>query len=301
MNRLYRHMIALGVRPAGVRALHRVLRPALRAAVREGRLARSPVDLARVPRPDAKAEDPDDAADAVEGRALTREEVERFVAAARGDRLEALWLVLLTGGLRPCEAFALWWDDVDWEAGAVRVRATLTRAGLDRERYPEEWKLTRPKTARSRRTVTLPAVTMAALRAHRTAQGRERLRAGPLWREHGFVFTTEIGTPLDGGNVASRDFARVMERAGLGEHLDPEPRRSRRGPAPRRRFKPSHRVYDLRHTHATLLLMDGQDLLVVRRRLGHSTIKLTADTYASVMRERAEGAAERLDRMFSGA
>src|SRR5690606_20469055 len=103
----------------------------------------------------------------------------------------------------------------------------------------------------------------------------------------------------DGGNVASRDWVRVAERAGLGSYVGPEPRKPRRGPAPRRRFKPSHRVYDLRHTHATLLLMDGEDLLVVSRRLGHSGIKLTADTYASVTRERAEGAAERLDRMFS--
>jgi integrase len=298
-DRLYRHMSEQGVRPRTVQALHQVLRSALKAAVKKGYLSRNPTESATVPKPNAKGEEQEEDADAAEVHALSQEQAGRFLSAAKeDDRYSALWHVLLTGGLRPCEAFALKWQRVDFEAGEVHVDMSLTRIGLDKEQHPLGWKLTATKTKKSRRPVPLPDITMRELRRWQKLQAWEKRTFRGEYQDHGFVFTTEVGSPLDLSNLYRGPWSRVMERAGLGEY-GPEPKKPRSGPTPKRPFKPSRRVYDLRHTHATLLLMDGEDLLVVSRRLGHSTIKLTADTYASVTKERSEGVASRFDRMFA--
>lgn len=300
---LYRHMTDHGLQPRGVQYMHGILKRALKDAVRKGILPKNPAEFATVPKADHKGEE--DEEDTAAGY-LDREQADRFLTAAREPEdpeaprtYAALWYVLLTGGLRPCEAFALKWRQVDFDRGEVHIRRTLTRVGLDREKHPLGWKLTKPKTKKSRRTVPLPDITMRELRAWRTQQKRDKLAAGSEWQEHGFVFTTQTtGAPLDGSNLYRGPFRRVMEAAGLGEY-GPEPEKPRSGPTPKREFTPSHRVYDLRHSFATLLLEAGEDLLVVSRLLGHSTIKLTADTYAHVTQERREEAAQRFDRMFA--
>jgi integrase len=293
---LYIYMREQGIGDRGIRTLHEILRPALFDAVAKGHIGKNPVVLAKAPKINAKGEEEDQ--DAAEAHALSKEEADRFLLAARKDRYSPLWHVLLMGGLRPCEALGLRWQDVDFERGAVEVRSSLSRVGVDREKYPLGWKLTIPKTKKSRRTVPLPDAAMRELRRWKKLQAWERRTFEGEYQDHGFVFTTEVGSPLDHGNLASRSFTRVMENAGLGE-WGPEPKKPKSGPTPRRPFTPSRRMYDLRHTHATLLLMDGEDMLVVSRRLGHSTIKLTADLYASVTKERADGAALRLERMFA--
>jgi integrase len=295
-EKLYRYMREQGIGDRGIRTLHEILRPALFDAVKKGHIGRNPVALATAPKINAKGEEEEE--DAAEAHALTKEEAGRFLTAAREDRYSALWHVLLMGGLRPCEAMGLRWQDVDFERGAVEVRKSLSRVGVDREKFPLGWKLTEPKTKKSRRTVPLPDAAMRELRRWKKLQAWERRTFEGEYQDHGVVFTTEVGSPVDHGNLASRSWRRVMEEAGLGE-WGPESKKPKSGPTRRRPFTPSHRIYDLRHTHATLLLMDGEDLLVVSRRLGHSTIKLTADTYGSVTPERADGAALRLDRMFA--
>lgn len=221
--------------------------------------------------------------------AMDRAQATRFLDAARRDRYSALWHMLLLGGLRPGEAFGLKWEDVDMEAGTVRVVQNLVRIVGNKG-----WSLEPPKTRNSRRTVPLPAVAMRELGAWKTQQKRDRLLAGPEWQEHGFVFTTENGTPLHG---ARRSFERVMAEAELGE-WGPEPQKPRSGPPPKRRFKPAFRIYDLRHTCATLLLLAGESLKVVSERLGHATITLTADTYSHVLPTMQRAAADKLETMF---
>ena len=71
-----------------------------------------------------------------------------------------------------------------------------------------------PKTARSRRTIPLPSVCVAALRAHRAAQNAERIGAGLAWHDFGLVFTTSIGTPIEPRNL-NRSFDTFCARAGV--------------------------------------------------------------------------------------
>jgi integrase len=118
-----------------------------------------------------------------------------------------------------------------------------------------------PKTAKSRRRIQLPAGSVSALRAHRKRQLEERMRLSSLWRDHGLVFPSTIGTPLHHRNL-SRAFKEMLMRAGLPETV---------------------RLYDLRHTCATLLLSRNVHPKYVQELLGHASITLTLDTYSHVL------------------
>ncbi|MDP9472177.1 MAG: site-specific integrase [Chloroflexota bacterium] len=176
-----------------------------------------------------------------------------FLAAVRGDRLEALFTVALALGLRQGEALAMRWDDVDLDAGTIRIRHTV-------QKINGQWHFTEPKTARSRRSISMPAASIAALRAHQLRQPDERLAAGSRWQEWGLVFPSSVGTPLDGSNV-THWLQKILARAGL----------------PRQRF------HDLHHCCASLLLAQHVPMRVVMEIPGHSQIALTMDTYSHVM------------------
>ena len=150
-------------------------------------------------------------------------------------------------GMRPGELLGLEWEDVDLDAtgGSLRVNRALS-----------DGKLTTPKTKRSRRRIDLSSASAAALKAHRKRQLEERLRRAGLWQDHGLVFPSTVGTPLSHRNVV-RAFKDLLKRAGLPQNT---------------------RLYDLRHTCATLLLGSNVHPKYVQELLGHASIALTLDT-----------------------
>ena len=143
--------------------------------------------------------------------------------------------------------------------------------------YKGNWSLNEPKTAKARRTVILPDLTVRALREHKRRQNEQRLAAGPRYTDHGLVFAGEFGAPVDVHNLSVRNFKRILQRAGL----------------------PNVRVYDLRHTAATLLLSAGTHPKVASEMLGHSTVVLTMDTYSHVLPTMQAQAADTMERLFS--
>ena len=128
------------------------------------------------------------------------------------------------------------------------------------------------KTNKSRRTVPLPSSAIGALRVHRTRQLEEQLAAAGAWQEHGLVFTTEIGTPLEPRNVLRR-FEVLAQRAGLSGVT----------------------LHTLRHSAASFLLAAGTHTKVVQEHLGHSSYAITADIYSHVGPAQQREAADRLD------
>jgi integrase len=202
-------------------------------------------------------------------RPLTPDEAKRLIEASPDDRLRALWMTALGTGMRQGELLALRWD-VDLDARRLRVRHTLARVD-------GRLTLLEPKSDRSRRTVILPEVVMAALQAHRTRQKMERLVAGSRWVDSGHVFTTTIGTPIEAGAV-TRAFHAALDRAGL----------------PRSRF------HDLRHAAATFALAQGYTLEDVKNLLGHSSIVLTSNTYGHVLERRQRAVAMGMDAVLGG-
>lgn len=198
------HLVALynakageGLSGASLRHIHAVIRRALNVAVKWQLIAVNPASLVDAPRPGQHEVTP-----------LSATEARRLIEAARGDRMEARWLVGLALGLRQGEALGLWWEDVDLATGLLRVRRALQRQrgrGLV---------FTEPKTLRSKRTIPLPAPLAGALRQHMVRQEKERITAGSLWRGGPCVFSTPIGTPVDPRNDY-REFKRLLARAGL--------------------------------------------------------------------------------------
>jgi integrase len=245
---------AAGLSASTTRTIYTVLRAALDVAVRDG-LVRRNVAVA-VKRPTVER---------TEAAYLSAEQAQQLLDVLRGDRLEALYRLMLATGLRRGEALALHWADVDLDGRVARVRWTLSRTSRGLE-------IGEPKTERSRRTVRTPRSAVETLRAHRTRQTIERLALGPAWTDTGLVFTTEAGTALEPRNVLRR-FDALARRAGLeGVHL-----------------------HTLRHSAASFLLAAGTHTKVVQEHLGHSSYAITADIYSHVAPAQAREAADRLD------
>jgi integrase len=239
---MYRAMLDRGLSPRTVQYTHAVLHRALRQAVRWGLIPRNVSE--DVDRPRLRRE---------EIRPLNRDQARHLLKTAgeAGDRFEALYVLALHTGMRPGELLGLKWGDVDLDEGGLR----LNRAHVGRN-------LTTPKTKRSRRRIDLSAASIAALKAHRRRQLEEQMKKAGLWKNHGLVFPSAVGTPLSHRNVV-RSFKALLKRAGLPI---------------------STRLYDLRHTCATLLLGSNVHPKYVQELLGHASIALTLDTYSHVLK-----------------
>lgn len=242
LQRLYADRLATGLSPTTVHHQHAVLHRALGQAVRMRVLDRNVADLVDAPRrakPDVIAWDVG--------------EVVRVLDVGDETDLAALWRIALLCGLRRGELLGLMWEDLDLDRGTLAVRRGLIRGNGG------TWELGAPKTASGRRTIALDATCVAALRKHRAAQNAERLRLGPAWEDHGFVFTNALGGPLHVNALVSR-FERLIVAAGV------------------RRI----RFHDLRHTCATLALIQGIHPKIVQERLGHANVAMTLDRYSHV-------------------
>jgi integrase len=261
---LYARKLAEGVSPGSVRQMHAVLRKALGEAARLGLVPRNVATLVKPPR-----------AVRHEMQVLSPEEARTLLAEVAGDRLEALYVLALTTGMRIGEMCALRWTDVDLptladrhtKAAAVHVRATLRYINSDVYYFDP------PKTAQSRRRISLSGTAAEALKLHRIRQLEERLAAGVAWRDEDLVFTTPIGAAVCANHLGGREFHALLKRAGL----------------PRIRF------HDLRHTCATLLLRRGVHPKVVSELLGHSTVTMTLDRYSHVLPDMQQAAIDAMD------
>jgi len=256
---LYRQKLDAGLSPRTVQYVHVTVHKALKQAIADGLIPRNATEAVKPPQ--VRRE---------EMRPLTAEQVRILFDAAKGDRLEALYVLAVTTGLRQGELLGLKWDDVDLETGTLRVRRTLTTA----KGGPQ---LTAPKTKGSRRTVRLTQSAVKALRNHLKHQLDEIDSAGALWRENGLIFASESGDPLDRRNVTTHRFKPLLERAGL----------------------PQVRFHDLRHTCATLLLSKNVNPKIVSEMLGHASIAITLDTYSHVLPTMQESAAKAMEDALS--
>ena len=178
----------------------------------------------------------------------------QLLDASRDDTHHALWAVLTLTGLRSSEALGLRWSDVDLDQGELRVMRKLRRPKNGRA-----WVVEECKTDKSRRVVPLVSVGVEALIRHRDRQAVERLTA-PRYATHEFVFADAAGEPWRADGVHKYHWLPTLARLNL----------------------PRVRLYDARHSCATMLLKSGVPMRVVREVLGHASMVLTADTYSHV-------------------
>jgi len=273
IQRAWTELLGQGLSPRTVRYAHSILHSALDQAVAWRMLSANPAAAVKLPKLRATRT----------MRPLDQAETKRFLEAAKGHRLGPFFELALVSGMRPSELFGLRWDNVDLDAGVIQVRATLVR---DRE----GWRLREPKTKRGKRVIPLPPETVDTLLTWKATQGKERLKRGSGWTDHGLVFTTRTGEPLEIRNVANRALRSVCKAADLTETIPPPPGKEHRKP----RIKAAITLYDLRHTAATLMLAAGVHPKVASERLGHASISITLDTYSHVLPSMQEDAAEKI-------
>jgi integrase len=238
-----------------VRRIHATLRSALNDAVRRRVIPYNPAALAEL-EPSRRPK----------VRPWDPEELGTFLDFAAGHRLGVLFEVLAMTGLRRGEVVGLRWGDVDLNKRVLWVRQSVVQVGY-------ESVVGQPKTASGEdRRVDLDASTTGSLIGHRLQQDAERAAFGAAYEEHDLVFAREDGSYLK-PEVVSRTFQALVGEAGL------------------RRV----RLHDLRHGQASIMLAAGVDMTVVSKRLGHSGIRITSDTYTHLLegvgRQAAEAAA----------
>jgi integrase len=185
LEELYADRVRSGLSKTTVLQLHRILHHALRDATRWNLLSRNVSELVTPPH---KARH--------DFATLSPEQARRFLDAAKGDRLEALYVLALTTGMREGELFGLRWADVNFDAGALHLLKQL-------------------KTSTSRRQVLLVDVATEALLAHRSRQDEERGQLGAAWDDQDLVFPNTVGRPLHPRNFLRRSFYPLLDRAGL--------------------------------------------------------------------------------------
>jgi integrase len=242
-----------------IRYAQSLLGAALRQAVRWRILAYNPAaDVEKVRQPRR------------EMQALGADDAKRFLAAIEGTRYDVLFKLALFTGMRPGEYLGLKWQDLDLKKGAITIQRTLVKSAGG-------YRFDEPKTDRSRRTIPIPAGVVEALRRHKAEQLKERLKLGGGWEQPDLVFTNEIGGFVERQNLLRRHFRKALKAAGLPATL---------------------RLYDLRHTAATLLLAAGVHPKVASERLGHASITMTLDTYSHVMPDMQREASDKMEELL---
>lgn len=243
-----------------VRYAHMVLSRAFKQAVRWNLMTSNPASFVELP----KYVRP-------EMQALSPEQAKLFLKKAAKDEHGLVFEVALVSGMRPQEYLGLQWSDVDLKAGTAMVRRALVRRVKG-----GGWFFAEPKTPKSRRTIPLPFYLVRKLQTHRRRQAEWKLKRGAKYQNNELVFATPKGSPLSMRNLERRHFKPLLVQL------------------------PDIRLYDLRHTCATLLLAAGENPKVVSERLGHASIVLTMDTYSHVLPTMQKSATERLTAILRG-
>jgi integrase len=249
LQRLYADKIEAGLSAGTVQIIHGVLHQVLQQAAEWGVIGRNVAALTHPPRyRSAKPE------------LLTRDQLRTLLETAKGRWWYPLIYLAIGTGMRRGELLALHWSDIDWEARTIHVRRIVTRVA-------GENLVTEPKTASSRRLVTLPPEIVSVLEDW-------QIDSAPT-RE--IVFPSRVG-----GYHKASDFgvgwATLLKKAGV----------------------PHVRFHSLRHLHATYLLEAGVHAKVVSERLGHTNIGITLDLYSHVTAPLQQQAADTIGKAISG-
>lgn len=259
VERLYAAVLDAGCSPGSVAHVRRTLSAALNTAARRGHIVRNPVPLADMPRADEEPElEPYDAA-----------EIAQLLKTARSRRNGVRWSLAFLG-LRQGEALAVRWENIDFDTAELRIRQTLTwlpwlhgcvgqdaepvcgrRASACPRRHGGGAHLGPPKSKAGRRSITVPVPVLAELQEQHRRQAAERLAAGSLWTDRGFVVTNHTGGPLD-RSTDTEDWLDLVAQAGV------------------RRL----RLHDCRHSAATALLVLGTDARVLMATMGWTSMSL---------------------------
>lgn len=238
-------LIAQGMAPKGVELVHTVISGAYRYALQDDLVWRNPAKAVTPP--------PVIHTEVVPPEIAIVKEILRFAEEENHPLSACLYLIAYTG-LRRGEALGLRHQDLNLEAGVISIVQTVGRS-LHKGVIIEP-----TKTTYSRRSVDLDGDTVAVLRAHIGKQMLHRMELEGAYEDHGLVFPDGLGRPMNPMTL-TRAFQSFAKRLGLQ----------------------GAKVHDLRHFHASVMLQNGESLLLVSKRLGHASISTTGDVYGHLL------------------
>ena len=262
--------------PTSVRYQYTILREALTQAVKWQMLSNNPCMAIDPPRKEK-----------YKAAVYTPDQLQTLLAIATCSAVFLPIVLAATCGLRRGEVCGLCWEDTDLDRGLLFVRNSLDW---------EKGKLTlRPvKTANSERSVKLPLIALEALKKEKRRQAEDKLRAGGMYQDSGYVWTWDDGRPHDPDYLYHR-FVKLIKRNNeeieKNETLSQDQKQQQKLPV--------IRFHDLRHSHATALLLEGISVKVISERLGHSSTTITQDIYSHVLPQMQEQAADAMDKLLA--
>lgn len=259
IQNFYNSKLEKGTSERTVILIHAVLHKALRQAVLWGILGWNPSDA--VIKPKKKK---------TEIKVLNDVQVRNLLLVAKGSSIEVLIHTAITTGLRFGELLGLKWSDLDWNNRTLQIQRQVYFLPKKGNVFAEL------KTKASQRTIVLGKSTLELLKSHWKEQQIFKAESKGNWHDLDLVFPSQTGNPNDKGNL-SRRFKKLLETAGL----------------------PSIRFHDLRHTAATLMLLQGINPKIVQERLGHSDISMTLNTYSHVLPSMQQDAADKIDELIN--
>lgn len=195
---------------------------------------------------------------------LTTEQARLFLRAALHSPHACLFAVALTTGMRPSEYLGLCWRDIDWDRGTVSIVRTL-------HKHEGQWTFTDTKRVRSRRVVKLQTWVLKLLGKLKDKDEATGETCDAAFAD--LIFAKAHGEPINEEYLVKKHFKPLLREAGL----------------------PNIRLYDLRHTSATLALTVGVAPKVVSEQLGHASAAFTLDTYSHVLPHMQDEAAAKME------
>ncbi|MDQ3747845.1 MAG: site-specific integrase [Acidobacteriota bacterium] len=261
VQKLYNSMSEQGLTARTVRYVHAILTSAFSQAIKWQMLVVNPCNAVILPKLQKN-----------EMKAFSPEEAKRFLEFAKDDKHGLIFAFALASGMRPSEYLALKWTDIDFVKHTATVQRVLTW------RKGGGWYFAEPKTAKSRRTLPIPEHLFVELKRYKRVQAEAMLKLDQSYERNNFVFATDEGKPIYLRNLRKRNFQVILEKADLK----------------------GFRLYDLRHSMATLLLSEGINPKIVSERLGHASIVLTLDIYSHVLPTMQIDATAKLGQLLFG-
>ncbi|MDO9545979.1 MAG: site-specific integrase [Pelolinea sp.] len=259
IQNLYFLKIEKSIGSRTIQVIHTVIKSSLETAVRMGVLQNNPTQSTTPPKYTSPEMD-----------IYSEHEITQLLLAVKGTLLEALIHLAITTGLRQSELLALNWSDIDWDRKTISVQRQLRRKYVNRDYYSSL------KTKSGRRTISVGMNTIQKLLEHHKNQIDEKEKMGDRWDENNLIFPSTIGTPIRQRNLL-RGFKKIIRESGLREI----------------------RFHDLRHTAASLMLNHGISPIIVAKRLGHSKVSMTLDTYGHLLPGMQQESADYIDDLIT--
>lgn len=240
---------------SSIRLLHAILSSLFTQAFKANLIKKNPLLIVDPPKAQRR-----------EMQTMDAEQARKFIQLAQQTPYACILTFLLVTGCHPGEAIGVKWTDINFEQASITIQRQL------KMRSKDDWQFAPVKSKSGNRTIALPAEFLRQLKEHRRKQQEQRLRIGPLWQNHNLVFCDSWGNALSLQPVREQ-FKAIAEKVGLPKTL---------------------RMYDTRHTSATLLMERGTNPKVVSERLGHANIGITLSVYSHVTQRLQAEASEKL-------